>query len=238
MSRYRSADERRAQLMTAGGELFAAKGYSATTLEDITRRAGVSKGLFYQYFPSKEELVFALQDKASLEFAARLRAAAAARADWAGKLDAVVLVCFEHFAGCDSAGAALFRGLPEEPADPRSPASSGHRAAHQHLVEAIGGLLRAGVAAGAYRIDDVEATALLFLTALHAFVRALRHGADSVSDERLVDAAQHLLRGATGVSAPAGASVSTGVSVPAGVSMPAGAPAPSGVAALPGATVA
>ncbi|MCM3882264.1 TetR/AcrR family transcriptional regulator [Frankia sp. R82] len=192
--------------MTAGAELFAAKGYTATTLDDITRRAGVSKGLFYQYFPSKEELVFALQEKASREFAARVGAAAAARADWPGKLDAVVLVCFEHFTGCDAMGGSLFQQLPGELADPRGPGSSGHKAAHQHLVEVIGGLLHAGVAAGAYRIDDVEATALLFFTALHAFVRSLRHENDSVSDVRLVRAAQNLVRGAAGIptSTPTG----------------------------------
>ncbi len=200
MSRYRSADERRSQLMAAGSELFATKGYGSTTLDDITRRAGVSKGLFYQYFPSKEGLVFALQEKASREFAARVSAAAAARADWPGKLDAVVLVCFEHFTGGSTHGGSLFQHLPGEIADPRGPGSSGHKAAHQHLVEVIGGLLHAGVAAGAYRIDDVEATALLFFTALHAFVRPLRHDDDSVSDARLVRAAQHLVRGAAGVS--------------------------------------
>jgi AcrR family transcriptional regulator len=48
--------ERKQQLVDAAAELFAAKGYAATRIEDICRRAGVAKGLFYWYFPTKQEL--------------------------------------------------------------------------------------------------------------------------------------------------------------------------------------
>src|SRR5215217_5953036 len=48
--------ERKQQLVDAAAELFAANGYSATRIQDICRRAGVAKGLFYWYFPTKQEL--------------------------------------------------------------------------------------------------------------------------------------------------------------------------------------
>ena len=48
--------ERKQQLIDAAAELFAANGYAATRIEDICRRAGVAKGLFYWYFPTKQEL--------------------------------------------------------------------------------------------------------------------------------------------------------------------------------------
>ena len=48
--------ERKQQLVDAAAELFAANGYAATRIQDICRRAGVAKGLFYWYFPTKEEL--------------------------------------------------------------------------------------------------------------------------------------------------------------------------------------
>lgn len=48
--------ERKQQLLDAAGELFADRGYSATRIADICQRAGVAKGLFYWYFPTKIEL--------------------------------------------------------------------------------------------------------------------------------------------------------------------------------------
>ena len=38
-------------------ELFAEKGYHVTSISDITRKAGISKGLLYNYFESKEAVL-------------------------------------------------------------------------------------------------------------------------------------------------------------------------------------
>ncbi|EIV90798.1 TetR/AcrR family transcriptional regulator [Frankia sp. QA3] len=212
MPRTKPADERRADLLAAGAEMFMAKGVAATTLDDITRRAGVSKGLFYQYFPSKEGLVFALQEKYAIEFAAHVTAAAAERPDWPGKLDAAVLVCFEHFRVEEGLQDVLFAHLPGESAQLREGAGvvdPGHHAAHHRLVEAIAALLAAGVAAGAYRVDDVEATAVLFFTAMHAFDKAFRHDYE-LTDDRLLQATQRLVRGAAGLTEAFSPAVGTG----------------------------
>src|SRR5918994_7418048 len=48
--------ERKQQLVDAAAELFASNGYAATRIQDICRRAGVAKGLFYWYFPTKQDL--------------------------------------------------------------------------------------------------------------------------------------------------------------------------------------
>lgn len=49
-------DERREQIMTAALRVFAAKGFAATKIGDIAARAGMSHGLVYHYFKSKEEI--------------------------------------------------------------------------------------------------------------------------------------------------------------------------------------
>lgn len=55
--RYRRRKEDRPQEITeAAFAAFAENGYSATRVEDVARRAGVSKGLLYLYFRTKEEL--------------------------------------------------------------------------------------------------------------------------------------------------------------------------------------
>jgi AcrR family transcriptional regulator len=47
---------RPSELTAAALALFVEKGFSATRLEDVAARAGVSKGTVYLYFASKEEL--------------------------------------------------------------------------------------------------------------------------------------------------------------------------------------
>ena len=54
--------ERRRQLLDAAQEVFVARGYHATAMDDIAERAGVSKPVLYQHFPGKLELYLALLD--------------------------------------------------------------------------------------------------------------------------------------------------------------------------------
>lgn len=49
-------ESRRAELLAAALELFVARGFAATRLEDVAARAGVGKGTLYLYFAGKEEL--------------------------------------------------------------------------------------------------------------------------------------------------------------------------------------
>lgn len=48
--------ERKQQLVDAAMVLFAERGYAATRVRDICESAGVAKGLFYWYFPTKLDL--------------------------------------------------------------------------------------------------------------------------------------------------------------------------------------
>jgi AcrR family transcriptional regulator len=55
--RFRRRKEDRPQEITAAAlEAFSEKGYAATRVTDVAERAGVSKGLLYLYFRTKEEL--------------------------------------------------------------------------------------------------------------------------------------------------------------------------------------
>ena len=62
----------REQLYKTAIKMIASHGYEATTLRDIAKRAGVSVGLLYRYFPSKRSVVLALYDELSKEFASRV----------------------------------------------------------------------------------------------------------------------------------------------------------------------
>ena len=59
----------RDRLYSTATQLIAARGYEATTLRDIAKKAGVSVGLLYRYFPSKQAVVIALYDELSSTYA-------------------------------------------------------------------------------------------------------------------------------------------------------------------------
>src|SRR3954467_7106195 len=52
----RLPEERPQQIIDAALAVFGERGLAAARLEDIAKRAGVSKGTIYLYFPNKEEL--------------------------------------------------------------------------------------------------------------------------------------------------------------------------------------
>lgn len=54
--------------------LIAERGFDQTTLRDVATRAGVSVGLLYRYFPSKQAVVLALYDQLSAEQSAHAEA--------------------------------------------------------------------------------------------------------------------------------------------------------------------
>jgi len=56
----RRKDARPEEIISAALEVFADRGFAATTLEDIARKAGVTKGTIYLYFENKEALFKAL----------------------------------------------------------------------------------------------------------------------------------------------------------------------------------
>lgn len=56
MARKVDKEKRQAELLETAIEVFAQRGYQATTMDEIAERAGVSKGMLYIYFKNKEAL--------------------------------------------------------------------------------------------------------------------------------------------------------------------------------------
>ena len=55
-TRQRRKETRPQELLDAALALFVEKGFAATRAEEVAKRAGVSKGTLYLYYPSKEDL--------------------------------------------------------------------------------------------------------------------------------------------------------------------------------------
>jgi len=64
-------DERRRQLLELGARLFAAHAYADLSMAQIAREAGISKGLLYHYFPSKQDFFLATLAQGAEELARR-----------------------------------------------------------------------------------------------------------------------------------------------------------------------
>jgi AcrR family transcriptional regulator len=59
----RLRDERRKQIMQTAVDIFARRGLAATKISDIAKAVGMSQGLVYHYFSSKEELFDAIVEQ-------------------------------------------------------------------------------------------------------------------------------------------------------------------------------
>jgi AcrR family transcriptional regulator len=70
-----TAEQRRQQLVDVALELFARRGYRATTMDDIADAAGVTKPLVYQHFSSKRALYLELVNSIAQELLIAIRGA-------------------------------------------------------------------------------------------------------------------------------------------------------------------
>ncbi len=65
MTKKQSRESRMESLLTAAIEEFVEKGYNGASMDSIAKRAGVSKGGLYHYFPNKEVLLMEANNKIS-----------------------------------------------------------------------------------------------------------------------------------------------------------------------------
>src|SRR5205807_8705220 len=72
-SRAERAAERRLAIIEAAMEEFISRGFAATRLDDIAKRAGVAKGTIYLHFKDKESMFEELIRTAIVPFVGRLQ---------------------------------------------------------------------------------------------------------------------------------------------------------------------
>lgn len=86
---------RRKQLLAAAQEVFVAHGYHSAAMDDIAERAGVSKPVLYQHFPSKLDLYLALLDTHCDAIVAKVRDAMQATTDNKERVSGAVRAYFD-----------------------------------------------------------------------------------------------------------------------------------------------
>lgn len=162
--------ERQQQLVDAAMALFSERGYAATRIRDICERAGVAKGLFYWYFPTKLDL-FAELVRTMRRGLRRAQAAAMdPETDALTRLRqgtiASVLFMAEH--------ASYFALVDVERADPTI--ADTLRAGSQVYLDDVLALIREAQADGRVIDADAHALAIGVAGAVSSFSNAWRAG--------------------------------------------------------------
>lgn len=61
--REKKKQETRDRIFEVSGKLFKEKGFENTTVDEVTKEACIAKGTFFNYFPTKESLLFYFKEQ-------------------------------------------------------------------------------------------------------------------------------------------------------------------------------
>jgi AcrR family transcriptional regulator len=143
--------ERRVALLDSALEVFAKRGYHASSIDDIAREAGVSKALIYEHFTSKQDLYAELLEQHAGElFSALAEAISEAGRDASARL----VVGLDAFYGFVEEHTVAWRMLFREATDPETAAVLDRITAE--VTAFVAGLIREDP--GSRRVEDDEAT--------------------------------------------------------------------------------
>jgi tetR/acrR family transcriptional regulator len=67
LARSCEKEKKRERILKKSWELFKKNGYEETKIERITKEVGISKGSFYTYFKTKEDVLFSILEKVEIE---------------------------------------------------------------------------------------------------------------------------------------------------------------------------
>ncbi|GKY88184.1 TetR/AcrR family transcriptional regulator [Sinisalibacter aestuarii] len=153
----RRAEHRPDELLDAALALFVEKGYSHTSVAEIARKAGVSKGALYLYFPSKQAVLEGLVRRAVSPIAIRAQEAIdIADADLRATLRALLTVIATALG--DPKVFAVPKIVIREAVVAPEIAEMYRRAVFDNVLPAGAAIIRRAVAQGKIRPVDPEMT--------------------------------------------------------------------------------
>lgn len=166
------AEATREQLLDAAEALFCERGVMTTTLDQIARAAGVTRGAVYWHFGNKAEIFEAVFNRATSPLDAMLDALAADPGDDPlGRLEknsADVLVLTVTEPRVRSVLAMLYRGFDQSPdfVDYMAREEASRQACRCKIETVIQAAIRAGQLAGHPPAADVAAAIMAFIGGL------------------------------------------------------------------------
>ena len=183
-------DIRRAELLDRAAALFIQHGYDNVSLNDLIADAGVSKGAFYHWFPSKDALIAALAERSAREgFAVVEEAIGRADGDALERLNALLQGCFDL---------KMKMGTPEQLAAMASLLGPDNAPLYARILAVEEGLflplltrlISDGVAEGVFDTFDPEGIADMIYglaARTNAKILAVAEAADEVARDQAID---------------------------------------------------
>ncbi|MDQ8023250.1 MAG: TetR/AcrR family transcriptional regulator [Moraxellaceae bacterium] len=162
------AEARRCQVLDAAAECFREHGFHGASMAEISKRAGMSAGHIYNYFASKEEIIFGIVDRNVEDVLERMQELVDGERD---VLDVLVERAADGVARNTEAGyVSLMLEVSAEAA--RNPAVAAKvRAADSFLLGRLHELLMSSTKAVAYRDDPGREGRLNMLVAMFEGIR-------------------------------------------------------------------
>jgi len=139
----------RSALLRAARELFLAKGYSATTIEDLASKANVSRATFFKYFSAKSGLLAAMVEQIDERFERRIEQ----ERSRTGSTQAHLMALFLYSAKVIQATKDLSRTLLAEGLASMGQPGGEKLQRMSRMYAALEVLLRDGVETGTVRTD-------------------------------------------------------------------------------------
>lgn len=159
MTKHLSETERKNQILRAARAVFIEQGYLAARMEDVAKRAGLSKGAVYFYFPSKRDLFMALVQEEHENTYGFLQQAEEDHRPAVVKLLDLGLKYLDYFAGLKSPPRFFLMMCEQGIRDDEIREEC--QAVHQRFVDAATRILAQGMAEGAFRESDPQAFAMM-----------------------------------------------------------------------------
>lgn len=159
MTKHMSEPERRAQILRAARSVFIEKGYQLARVEDVAKRASLSKGAVYFYYSSKRDLFLALVREEHENTYSFLDNAEKDPRPAAVKLMELGMRYLDYFAGLKSPPRFFLMmceiGIRDEEIREEV------QAVHQSFIDSVTRIMAQGMAEGSFRQLDPQAVAQL-----------------------------------------------------------------------------
>ncbi|MGA2525423.1 MAG: TetR/AcrR family transcriptional regulator [Smithellaceae bacterium] len=150
MADHSRAKTRKDRIMDAALRIFAEKGFQNATITEISKEAGVSEATIYEYFGTKEDLLFAIPEKISNETFEESSKVIPFIKDVEGKMRAILLSYVQLYQSNPHYSALVLLQLMSNKRFRQTPAHAAIRRSAHSLLDCI----REGIADGTFKKDS------------------------------------------------------------------------------------
>jgi TetR/AcrR family fatty acid metabolism transcriptional regulator len=147
MADHSRAKTRKDLIMNAALRIFAEKGFQNATITEISKEAGVSEATIYEYFGTKEDLLFAIPEKISKETSDATSKVIPFIKDVEGKMRAILLSYVQLYQSNPNYSALVLLQLMSNKRFRKTPAHAAIRRSAHRLLNCI----KEGVADGTFK---------------------------------------------------------------------------------------